>query len=196
MKKMLFVFMGTLLFSSCLYEAVYILDADDLEWMEPYKQRDTMVFVSEDCNSMDTMIVDVKRLNNDHHAMFVPNEGTSVYNANGYFECTMFHDTEHFECGLLITKEKEDEMLVHLEFKERVLMFVTKKDIKKTNMMLNGVEYDDAVIVDDSNSEFTHNARHYFKYFIWSKSKGLIQYQYMDGTTYTFYKKLPYKKSK
>ena len=195
-QKFLFVLLGTFLFSSCLYDAVYNLDADELVWLEPYKQRDTVVFVSEEGKGMDTMIVYNKTLYNDHHALFAPNEGTSVYNANGFVESTVFHGTEHFESVVHINKEKEDLMQVYLEFKERCLMFADEKELKMNRMVLNGVEYDDAIIVDDSNSEFLHNARYYCNYFIWSKSKGLIQYQYMNGDTYTFYKKLPYKKSK
>lgn len=195
-QKFLFVLLGTFLFSSCLYDAVYNLDADELVWLEPYKQRDTVVFVSEQGKDMDTMIVDNKTLYNDHHALFRENEGSSVYTANGFYECTVFHHAGHFECGLLITKQKEDLMQVYLEFKERCLMFADEKELKMNRMVLNGVEYDDAIIVDDSNSEFLHNARYYCNYFIWSKSKGLIQYQYMNGDTYTFYKKLPYMKSK
>lgn len=196
MKKALFFFMGAFSLSSCLYEAVYLLDTNNLIWIEPYEKRDTVLFFSEKSKGMDTMIVDNKTLYNDHHALFREDEGTSVYNANGFYECTVFHNAGHFECELLITKEKEDLMQVYLEFKERRLMFADEKELKMQRMVLNGIEYNDAVIVDDSNSKFLHNARYYCNYFIWSKSKGLIQYQYMNGDTYTFYKKLPYKKSK
>ena len=59
-QKFLFVLLGTFLFSSCLYDAVYNLDADELVWLEPYKQRDTVVFVSEQGKDMDTMPYFVK----------------------------------------------------------------------------------------------------------------------------------------
>ena len=33
------------------------------------------------------------------------------------------------------------------------------------------------------------------EYVYWSKSKGLLQYKYLNGEVYTFYKKLPYRQS-
>ena len=48
--------------------------------------------------------------------------------------------------------------------------------------------------VDDSNSELYTKEPFNTVYFIWSKSKGLLQYKYLNGDVYTFYKKLPYKK--
>lgn len=191
MRNKSLILFGTLLFSSCLYKAWYNFEGDDLAWMEPYKERDTVVFASS--SGMDTMIVNKVTLNNSH-PLFVPNEGTSVYNAHGYIESIMFHNKAHYECELTIVKRKDDLMEVYLLFKERALMFVNQNELHLTNVVVNGIEYDDAVIVDDSNSAPRHNARYCCDYFIWSKSKGLLEYKYMNGDVYTFYKKLPYKR--
>ena len=191
MRNKSLILFGTLLFSSCLYKAWYNFEGDDLAWMEPYKERDTVVFASS--SGMDTMIVNKVTLNNSH-PLFVPNEGTSVYNANGYIESIMFHNKAHYECELTIVKRKDDLMEVYLLFKERALMFVNQNELHLTNVVVNGIEYDDAVIVDDSNSAPRHNARYCCDYFIWSKSKGLLEYKYHNGEVYTFYKKLPYKR--
>ena len=40
----------------------------------------------------------------------------------------------------------------------------------------------------------TDNFEEVTKYFIWSKSKGLVEYKYQNGDVYTFYKKIPRKK--
>jgi len=191
MRNKSLILFGTLLFSSCLYKAWYNFEGDDLAWMEPYKERDTVVFASS--SGMDTMIVNKVTLNNSH-PLFVPNEGTPVYNANGYIESIMFHNKAHYECELTIVKRKDDLMEVYLLFKERALMFVNQNELHLTNVVVNGIEYDDAVIVDDSNSAPRHNARYCCDYFIWSKSKGLLEYKYQNGEVYTFYKKLPYKR--
>lgn len=149
MRNKSLILFGTLLFSSCLYKAWYNFEGDDLAWMEPYKERDTVVFASS--SGMDTMIVNKVTLNNSH-PLFVPNEGTSVYNAHGYIESIMFHNKAHYECELTIVKRKDDLMEVYLLFKERALMFVNQNELHLTNVVVNGIEYDDAVIVDDSNS--------------------------------------------
>ena len=191
MKRITYI-LFTLLLSSCFYDAVYNFDKEDLAWMEPYDKRDTIIFASEE--GMDTMIVDNKTLHDDHNALFVPNEATSVYNANGYIQNVVFHDKAHFECKLMIVKKNEKVMELYLLFKERALMFVDKHELQMTTIVVDGVEYDDAIIVDDSNSQPLHNALYYCDHFIWSKSKGLLEYKYRNGEVYTFYKKLQYKR--
>ena len=57
-----------------------------------------------------------------------------------------------------------------------------------------GAKYDDVIIIDDSNSQIRVKSPYNCEYFIWSKSKGLLQYKYLNGEVYTFYKKLPNKK--
>ena len=121
MKRITYI-LFTLLLSSCFYDAVYNFDKEDLAWMEPYDKRDTIIFASEE--GMDTMIVDNKTLHDDHNALFVPNEATSVYNANGYIQNVVFHNKAHFECKLMIVKKNEKVMKLYLLFKERALKFV------------------------------------------------------------------------
>ena len=94
----------------------------------------------------------------------------------------------------MIVKKNEKVMELYLLFKERALKFVDKRELQMTTIVVDGVEYDDAIIVDDSNSQPLHNALYYCDYFIWSKSKGLLQYKYRNGEVYTFYKKLQYKR--
>ena len=63
---------------------------------------------------------------------------------------------------------------------------------------VNGVLYEDLIILDDGNSKIGKSlnpATYYVDYYYWSKSKGLVKYKYKDtdsdkGGTYTFYKKL------
>ena len=54
--------------------------------------------------------------------------------------------------------------------------------------------YNDAIRIDGSNSQNFSEEKIANEYFIWSKSKGLLQYKYLNGEVYTFYKKIPRKK--
>ena len=54
--------------------------------------------------------------------------------------------------------------------------------------------YTDVIKISDSNSSSYSVERIANEYFIWSKSKGLLQYKYLNGEVYTFYKKIPRKK--
>ena len=64
-----------------------------------------------------------------------------------------------------------------------------------STVIVKGRVYNDAIILNDGNSSITQETGTNCEYFIWSKSKGLLQYKYLDGEVYTFYKKLPYRQS-
>ena len=61
-------------------------------------------------------------------------------------------------------------------------------------MNTTGAHYDDVIRIDDSNSTLYSNTSLNTEYLHWSKSKGLLEYKYLNGEVYTFYKKLPYRK--
>ena len=61
-------------------------------------------------------------------------------------------------------------------------------------MNTTGAHYDDVIRIDDSNSKLYSNTPLNTEYVYWSKSQGLLQYKYLDGKVYTFYKKIPYGK--
>ena len=111
----------------------------EYEKKDPYEKRDTMIFASEE--GMDTMIVDNKTLHDDHNVLFVPDEGTSVYNANGHIQNVVFHNKAHFECELMIVKKNEKVMKLYLLFKERALKFVDKRELQMTTIVVDGVEF-------------------------------------------------------
>jgi hypothetical protein len=107
----------------------------------------------------------------------------------------MKHGNQLIKCRYRFSKRKEDEIIVYLLVHERYYE-EKQKDIHLQKVCYNGKEYDDAIVIDDSNSE----TKDYDKllqndYFIYSKSKGLLQYKYLNGEVYTFYKKIPRKKN-
>ena len=184
MKRWLYILLTITLFTSCLYDAMYFLTDKDLEWMAPYEQGDTVLFQSS--NSIDTMTIDEITLYNDDNP-WRENEGTSTFMGISSFKYTIRHSEEMIKGKFLILKE--DSLKVSLALRLR-----DEKELQLCSQVIEGIQYDDLIKVDDSNSELYTKEPFNTEYFIWSKSKGLLQYKYLNGEVYTFYKKIPRKK--
>ena len=191
MKKILYTIFGTFLLSSCLYDAMYFLTDKDLEWMAPYKQGDTVLFQSS--GGIDTMTIDKFMLYNDDNP-WRENEGTSTFMGNSSFMYTIRHSDEVIDGDLCIIKEDSMRLSLYLNLRRRRRIVYDEKELQLCSQVIEGENYDDLIIVDDSNSELYTKEPFNTEYFIWSKSKGLLQYKYLNGEVYTFYKKLPCKK--
>lgn len=191
MKRLVCVCLLMTLFMSCLFDAMYFLTDKDLEWMAPYKQGDTVLFLSS--NEIDTMTVDEITLYNDDNP-WRENEGTSTFMGNGSFKYTISHQNELVDGDFCIIKEDSMRLSLYLNLRRRRWIVYDEKELRLCSQNIEGVQYDDLIIVDDSNSELYTKEPFNTEYFIWSKSKGLLRYKYLNGEVYTFYKKLPYKK--
>ena len=191
MKKSVCIFLIMTLFVSCMYEAMYFLTDKDLEWMASYEQGDTVLFQSS--NSIDTMTIDEITLYNDDNP-WRENEGTSTFMGNSSFKYTIRHSEEMIKGKFLILKEDSLKMSIALRLRRRHLPLRDEKELQLCSQVIEGIQYDDLIIVDDSNSELYTKAPFNTEYFIWSKSKGLVEYKYLNGDVYTFYKKIPRKK--
>lgn len=191
MKKIIYILLTITLFTSCLYEAMYFLTDKDLEWMTPYEKGDTILFQSS--NGMDTMTIDEITLYNDDNP-WRENEGTSVYMGNSAFKYTIRHHRETIDGKFLIVKEDSSRLSISLRLNRRHLPLLYEKELQLCCRSIEGEIYDDIIEVDDSNSELYTREKLNTEYFIWSKSKGLLQYKYLNGEVYTFYKKIAYKR--
>ena len=191
MKKNVCIFLIMTLLVSCMYEAMYFLTDKDLEWMASYEQGDTVLFLSS--NEIDTMTIDEITLYNDDNP-WRENEGTSTFMGNGSFKYTIRHSEEMIKGKFLILKEDSLKMSIALRLRRRHLPLRDEKELQLCSQVIEGIQYDDLIIVDDSNSELYTKEPFNTEYFIWSKSKGLLQYKYLNGDVYTFYKKIPRKK--
>ena len=176
MKHWLYILLTITLFTSCMYEAMYFLTDKDLEWMAPYEQGDTVLFLSS--NEIDTMTIDEITLYNDDNP-WKENEGTSTFMGNSSFNYTIRHHNELVDGDFCVLKEDS------MRF---------EKELQLCSQVIEGIQYDDLIKVDDSNSELYTKEPFNTEYFIWSKSKGLVEYKYLNGDVYTFYKKIPRKK--
>ena len=178
--------------TSCLYYSeMYNFNEEDIVWMEPYEQGDTILFCSSD--ELDTMVVEQEILN-DSHSPFAQNEGASIYTANSIFKNKIFHRGDSVRFHFLIVKENDDILTVNFRFNYRDSKSLNQQDLNIQQYSFQGAKYDDVIIIDDSNSQIRVKSPYNCEYFIWSKSKGLLQYKYLNGEVYTFYKKLPYKR--
>ena len=191
MKKNVCIFLIMTLFVSCMYEAMYFLTDKDLEWMEPYEKGDTILFQSS--NGIDTMTVDEITLYNDDNP-WRENEGTSTFMGNSSLKYTIKHHGEMINGKFLIVKEDSLKMSIAIRLYRRHMSLIDEKELQLCNMNTIGAQCDDVIKIDDSNSTLYSNTPQNTEYVCWSKSKGLLQYKYLNGEVYTFYKKIPRKK--
>ena len=191
MKHWLYILLTITLFTSCLYDAMYFLTDKDLEWMASYEQGDTVLFLSS--NEIDTMTVDEITLYNDDNP-WRENEGTSTYMGNSAFKYTIRHRNKSFDGDFCVIKEDSMRLSLYLNLRRRRRIVYDEKKLQLCCRNIEGEIYDDIIEVDDSNSELYTREELNTEYFIWSKSKGLLEYKYLNGEVYTFYKKIPRKK--
>ena len=76
------------------------------------------------------------------------------------------------------------------------IIFLLHFSIKIYNFEVGDSVYHDCIIIDSLYSQVSRMSELNCDYFVWSKSKGLIQYKYQSGETYSIYKILPNKKGK
>ncbi len=191
MKKNVCIFLIMTLFVSCMYEAMYFLSDKDMEWMAPYEQGDTVLFLSS--NEIDTMTIDEITLYNDDNP-WRENEGTSTFMGNSSFNYTIRHHNELVDGDFCVFKEDSMRLSLYLNLRRRRRIVYDEKELQLCSQVIEGIQYDDLIKVDDSNSELYTKEPFNTEYFIWSKSKGLVEYKYLNGEVYTFYKKIPRKK--
>lgn len=193
MKKVPFILMiCTLLVSSCFYLRMYHFCEGDLEWMSPYEQGDTILFKSHE--QIDTMIVQEKSIY-DSYWPLMKDESSSTMNATGVLSNKILHNGDSVTNSFSITKRENNRLRIGLFFEYKGMFCDVPSGITFCKVKVNGIVLEDAILVDDTVSSEKVKKQQSCEYFIWSKSKGLIQYKYLNGDTYTFYKKLLYKKS-
>ena len=191
MKKILYFLLIVMFFTSCIYDKISHLENEELAWMEPYEEGDTILFASS--LDVDTMVVEKKKLYNSL-SPFREDEGISTYNANSVFDSTIEHDEVSIHVFFMIFKEHDGRLRVSLTIHRRRFEIEDDKKINYGSVKIGDVAYHDVIRVDNGNSKANSIAPIANEYFIWSKSKGLLQYKYLNGEVYTFYKKLPCKK--
>ena len=190
MKKLSLSLLILITLISCDYNSVHLLDEDDLAWMEAYENGDTVLFASTE--GMDTMFVS-RIINNNRH----PRLGIYCFTdhtGNALYEDTIVHRQEKISQSFLMVCTYNDKTQIAIDFNKRFWDYHLLPKVKLKDVEVGDSVYHDCIIVDSLNSHVSLMSDLNCDYFVWSKSKGLIQYKYLNGETYSIYKKLPNKK--
>lgn len=192
-KNVILMLACTLLLSSCVYWGMYHFSDNDRVWLSPYDEGDTILFKSI-TNDMDTIIIKGKYIK-DTYWPFMENEARDIMEAYGYIDMNLYHHAQLYEAGMgaAITKERTNKLRITLTFG------YTRLDTRYSKLVIGTTEigsiiYSDVCVVKGRKRQYCPEGEFRVRYFIWSKSKGLLQYKYLNGDVYTFYKKIPYKK--
>jgi hypothetical protein len=170
------------------WHAVFLFSKKDLEWLAPYRNGDVVLYTS--ATGMDTMIVS-RNLYNTPGLLGL--YCFSNFYAEGEYINTIYHSGRRIDCELIIVKESDDYVNLMIDFDKRFSADELQVGDTST-VVVKGHVYDDAITINDGNSSIAQETGTNCEYFIWSKSKGLLEYKYLNGEVYTFYKKIPYKK--
>ncbi len=103
------------LLTSCFYDKMYNLDDDELAWMSPYEEGDTILFRSSVSGEYDSLFVNEKIILNSKSPL-VSNLGADVFNASGSFEAKILHNNNQLEFRFYIIKENNTELKVSPNF--------------------------------------------------------------------------------
>ena len=177
---------------SCDYNSVHLLDEDDLAWMEAYENGDTVLFASTE--GMDTMFVS-RIINNNRHPPFGIYCFTDHY-GNALFDNTIIHHQEKISQSFLMVCTYNDKTQIAIDFNKRFWDYHLLPKVKLKDVEVGDSVYHDCIIVDSLNSHVIRESDLNCDFLVWSKSKGLIQYKYQNGETYSIYKKLTNKTEK
>ena len=199
MKKLIVLLFGVSLLVSCNLTN-YLMSDDDLVWMSPYEYGDTVLYKSSSC--VDSLVITEKHIYNDYE--YLASEiGQTEYHGTAVIEGEMCHYGDSLDIFFLTQKTDDVTLRTNMWFSSRSYTKFWQDEVDHLDSgRVNGIMYYDLACIDSVDLEWSRRVRPYnIKRMLWSKSKGLIQYEYLptdstQGDVYTYYKKLPYKGSK
>ena len=97
---------------------------------------------------------------------------------------------------MIIVKKDDSITTLHIRIGDRQYNLDDTKHVVFSKKARTVNTLDDVISIDVRNSELYIKSKFTPEKIVWSKSKGLIQYQYQSGETYSFYKKLTNKTEK
>ena len=188
MRKDLILLFSALSFTACLYEAMYHISEKDKKWIEPYCQDDTILFRSGD--DTDTMTISKKYVA-DSIIPLVESEASSIFYGTASLHFTLKHRGCVSDPSFLIAiKENSNTLSLSIRINKRQFEVADTRHVKYSAKQMGRSFFKDVIYVDSTNSELFSYDEYTPRSFSWSKSKGLFQYVYPNGETYTFYKRI------
>ena len=127
---------------------------------------------------------------------FVENESSDTFHANASINFSINHSGSEISGWLIIVKKDDSITTLHIRIGDRQFNLDDTKQVVFSKKARTVNTLDDVISIDVRNSELYIKSKFTPDYFLWSKSKGLIQYQYQNGETYSIYKILPNKNKK
>ena len=188
MRKEFISLVCALSLTSCFYKAMYHISEKDKKWIEPYCQDDTILFRFGD--DMDTMTIVGKGVA-DRIIPLVESEASSIFYGTASIDFTLKHKGRVIYPGWLIVVKKSDNMLsLNIRIEKRHYRLQDTRYATYSAKQIGRTVFKDIIHVDSTNSELYSYEESTPRSFLWSKSKGLLQYAYPNGETYTFYKRI------
>ena len=118
------------------------------------------------------------------------------HTGNALYEDTIVHRQEKISQSFLMVCTYNDKTQITIDFNKRFWDYHLLPKVKLKDVEVGDSVYHDCIIVDSLNSHVIRNSDLNCDFLVWSKSKGLIQYKYQNGETYSIYKILPNKREK
>ena len=203
------VFVSLLVKCTCVpYIHKYFLTEDEKEWANAYNTNDTVLFICDVGNDLDTMIInDVGAKNPRNHnpldwedkdliAMML--ETSNEINGGGAIVFRLIHNDKNYPGALSIWKQKKKGYAS--------LSFYLKEGFRWDNRIPLKPPYmgdfffpvpDRLYLNSDSNKvEGYHEVWDDIRELTWDKYTGLESYSFEDSVYYRFYKRIPGRQSK
>lgn len=168
---------------SCQYNSTKLLNKDELKWLEVYSGKETLLYRSS-MHEMDTIVISKKVDNKPRTLGFY--YYTDFY-GGAEFQCNIRHNGKNIPLSFFMIKNFDDSTKLSIRMNNSFVSGILPKKITD-EIEIDGMIYDDIIVIKDTSwcesSKSPYNCIH----MVWSKSKGLIQYTYCNGETFTFYK--------
>ena len=139
---------------------------------------------------MDTMTI-VEKGVADRIIPLVESEASSIFYGTASIDFTLKHKGRVIYPGwLIVVKESDNILSLSTRIDNRQFKVTDTRHIKYSAKQIGRTVFKDIIHVDSTNSELYSYEESTPRSFSWSKSKGLLQYVYPNGETYTFYKRI------
>lgn len=181
-KIILFIFVISLLIIIHQYARLTHLSKDELKWADAYELGDSVNFSSKD-GDQDYLIVVKKHIWNSLSPFWWPFE--SDYDALIYIHYILVHKGDSLIGSFYVDKfskfhpAKFDCSIVNTSFYYKIpYKSIVSKD--------NDMTHEDCIIFTcDTETKCTGDAKSlYINKFLWSKTKGLVEYEFNNGVVY------------
>lgn len=159
---------------SCKYREVHLLDTEELSWLEPYCDNDTVIFSS--TTGVDSLFIS-KTINNSPTKLGV--HCFSDYYGGGRISIMIKHNNDSIFVTFLVSKFCSNK----ISFNNCYGSVILKENNAFSDSIGNQI-YDDAVFIRNDDFKIPYASNNNCDFLVWSKSKGLLQYKYINGDVY------------